>query len=287
VDISTGKVLWQWDAHRHIPLSASHQPPTGRFFDAYHLNSIQLLPGGKLLVSSRSTWSVYEISIRTHRVLWTLGGKDSSFSVSPGARFEWQHAARLTGRDLTLFDDASFPQEEPQSSAKVIRLNFHQRTATLIRAFVHSPPLLTSSQGNAQRLPNGNMFVGWGAAPDFSEYSPGGRQIMTGSFPLGVQSYRALRFHWTGHPVKPPSIAASTAPHGRAIVWTSWNGATNVAAWKVLGGASRTTLHPLARKSVHSFETEIRLASRPAYVEAEALNGRGRVIGNSGVRSLR
>lgn len=286
IDISTGKVLWQWDAYRHIPLNASNTSPGQRFYDAYHLNSIQLLPGGDLLVSSRNTWSVYEISIRTHRVLWTLGGKYSNFRVSPGARFEWQHAASLSGNTLTLFDDADWPQEEAQSSAKVIRLALRQRTATLVHAYVHSPPLLSPSQGNAQRLPNGNVFVGWGAEPDFSEYTPSGRQIMTGSLALGVTSYRAVRFRWSARPPGRPAMAARPSAHGKSSIWASWNGATEVASWRVLGGSSKTGLHTIARKGFYSFETQINLGSRPRYVEVQALNRRGRVLGTSAVRSL-
>jgi hypothetical protein len=286
IDIATGKVLWQWDARRHIPLNASYSPPSQGYYGAYHLNSIQVLPHGRVLVSSRSTWSVYEISIRTHRVLWTLGGKYSSFHVFPGARFEWQHYAHLVGSILTLFDDADAPQEEPQSSAKVIRLNVRQRTATLIRAYVHSPPLLTPSQGDAQGLPNGNLFVGWGAAPDFSEYTRAGRQIMTGSLALGLGSYRAFRFRWSAQPPGRPAVAASPSARGRANVWASWNGATNVASWRVLGGASPTTLRPMTRKRFYSFETQIGLSRRPAFVEVRALNEQGHVLGISAVRSV-
>jgi len=286
VDVATGRVVWQWDAYRHIPLNASYTPPGQGNYAAYHLNSIQVLPHGRVLVSSRSTWSVYEISLRTHRVLWTLGGKYSNFRVSPGARFEWQHAAHLAGSTLTLFDDAAFPQEEPQSSAKVIRLDLRARTATLVRSYVHSPALLSASQGNAQWLPNGNLFVGWGSQPDFSEYTRSGRQILTGSFALGLQSYRAFRFRWFGHPSGRPAMAASPRAGGGASVWASWNGATSVARWRVLGGSSPTSLRPMVSKRRYSFETQIRLYRRPAYVEVQALNKHGHLLGTSTIRSV-
>jgi hypothetical protein len=286
IEIATGKVLWQWDAYQHIPLNASYSPPRHGVYDAYHLNSIQLLPGGNLLVSSRSTWSVYEISIATHRVLWTLGGKYNQFKRGPGAKFEWQHAARMAGSTLTVFDDADSPQEEPQSSAKVIRLNLRQRTATLIHAYDHSPPLLSPFGGNAQRLPNGKLFVGWGGEPDFSEYTPNGRQIFNGTFPLGVYSYRAFRFPWSAQPPGRPDIAASAGPHGTANVWASWNGATNVVAWRVLGGSRASRLNRLITRPDTGFETRIALNRRPRYVEAQALNGRGNVMGTSAVHPV-
>lgn len=287
VDIASGRVLWQWDAYRHIPLDASYARPSNGWFDAYHLNSIQLLRGGKLLVSSRNTWSVYEIDIRTKKILWTLGGKRDNFRIGPRARFEWQHTAHLVGQTLTLFDDGAGngQQEEPQSSAKVLRLNLRQRTARLVHAYTHSPPLLATVQGNAQTLPNGNLFVGWGSEPDFSEYTPGGRQILTGSFPLGLSSYRALRFPWYGQPLTHPAVAVAPRAHGRAIVWASWNGATNVAAWRLLGGSSANSLHTLATKPRHSFETAIILGKRPRYIRVQALDGHGGLLGASSLRS--
>ena len=53
VDIRTGLVVWEWHAYGHIPLSDSYATPaTSSTFDAYHLNSIQLLAHDQLLVSA-------------------------------------------------------------------------------------------------------------------------------------------------------------------------------------------------------------------------------------------
>lgn len=282
VDISTGQLLWEWHAYGHIPLQASHARPHDGHFDAYHLNSLQALPDGSLLVSSRSTWSVYDISTTTGKILWTLGGKHTQFKMGRGTRFEWQHDARLAGHTLTLFDDAATPQEEPQSSAKELDLDIPARTVTLIKRFTHDPPLLSGAQGSTELLADGNVFVGWGTQPDFSEYNPSGRQIVSGSFTLGVKSYRALRFPWNAHPAGPPSVATAAGQNGSANVWASWDGATNVATWRVLGGPSCTgALFPVTSAERSSFETQIILEKPPACVEVQALNGRGKVLGTS------
>jgi hypothetical protein len=59
-----GKVLFEWHALDHVPLSQSWQtvPPTLGSFDYFHGDSIDLLPGGDLLISGRYTWSVYRVS---------------------------------------------------------------------------------------------------------------------------------------------------------------------------------------------------------------------------------
>jgi hypothetical protein len=291
VNVRTGSVLWEWHSLDHVPLSASYWPvpkSSSSYFDYFHINSIQQLPGGNLLVSARNTWSIYEISRRTGKVIWTLGGKCSNFTMGRGARFEWQHDARLhPGGILSLFDDASAPQEESQSAAKVLRIDTKAMTARLEDRYTHSPPVLAGLAGNTQLLPNHSVFVGWGGSPDFSEYAPGGRQIFNGSFALGVLSYRALRFPWTGRPRTPPAVATATASRS-VTVYASWNGATQVVRWRVLGGARRGALHVLVHGALRrGFETRIRVRGRPHYVAVQALGARGRVLGTSRVTATR
>jgi hypothetical protein len=253
------------------------------WFDYFHMNSIQQLPDGNLLISSRNTWAVYEISRSTGKVLWTLGGKRSSFSMGPGTNFEWQHDARLNQNGLlSLFDDASLPQEEQQASAKLLQIDTKAMTARLVARYPHSPPLLPGLAGNAQLLPNHDIFVGWGGSPDFSEYTPGGRQIFNGTFPAGIGSYRAFRFPWKGYPHTRPSIAVAQAKNGTVVVYASWNGATQVAGWRVLGGSQPGRLHGLG--PVHAktgFETALQLHAQPKYLAVQALTSGHKLLGTS------
>jgi Arylsulfotransferase (ASST) len=280
LDIRTGQLLWEWHMLGHVPLTASFAAPP---YDYCHLNSIQRLPNGNLLISARNTWAVYEIDKQTGRVLWTLGGKDSNFHIGPGANFEWQHDAHLTGDTLSLFNDASYPQEETQSSAKILRLNTTTMTASLVRRYTHSPPTLSSFEGSMQVLPNGNVFVGWGIQPVFSEYTPSGRQIFNGVMPLEISSYRAYRFAWHGYPLTRPSLASAPQGNGSLSVYASWNGATDVAAWRVLGGSRPGALHPLAKGTRSGFETRIVVRGNPDYVAVQALGVKGKVLGTSRV----
>jgi hypothetical protein len=289
IDIRTGRVLWEWHSLGHIPVTKSYASyRTSNIlgtYDYFHLNSIQQLPGGNLLISARNTWAVYKISRRTGRVIWTLGGKHSSFAMGPGTNFEWQHDARLTpGGLLSVFDDAASPPEEPQSSGKIIRI--HQRTmrVTLVHRYIHSPPVTSGSQGSVQTLADGNVFVGWGSDPDFSEYTPGGKQIFNGNFALGVKSYRAFRFPWVGQPLTPPALAVSSSSHG-VTVYASWNGATRVRAWRVLGGARPNALKQVARAARTGFETAITVESSRRYFAVQALGSTGDVLGTSATRA--
>jgi hypothetical protein len=287
LDVKTGRVLWEWHALGHIPVNAAYIPyRSTRAFDFFHLNSIQQLPNHNLLVSARHTWGVYEIDRQTGKVLWTLGGKYSNFRFGPGANFEWQHDAHLTGHTLSVFDDATNgpQQKESQSSAKLLRLDIPGRRATLVHRYEHRPPLITPSQGSAQVLPNGDVFVGWGGQPDFSEYRPNGQQIFNGSFPFGAQSYRAYRFPWDAQPRTPPSVGLEPDPGGSVDVYASWNGATDVAGWRVLGGPSPHALTTLGGRRPAGFETDMKLESEPAYFRVQALGAHGTVLGGSPVR---
>jgi hypothetical protein len=285
LNIKTGRVVWKWNALNHIPITASYAPyKPGQRYDYLHMNSVQALPNGNLLMSGRNTWAVYEIDRHTGRIIWSLGGKHSSFSMGSGTQFSWQHDAHLyPGGRLSLFDDATNGplQEESQSSGLELHLNLGSRTAALIHRYDHRPPLLASSQGSVQLLPNGNVFVGWGDQPEFSEYRPDGQQIFNGSFPFGAQSYRAYRFQWSGQPQTKPAVALAPNADGSVRVWASWNGATAVRSWRVLGGESRNHMARLGGRGRMGFETAMKPVSEPAYFEVQALGAGGRVLGTS------
>jgi hypothetical protein len=294
IDIPTGLVLFQWDSLDHVPLTASWTKPpkkqygAGTPYDYFHVNSITLDTDGNLLISGRNTWSVYKVNHDTGAIIWTLGGKESSFEMGPGASFAFQHDVEVRApgdQVLTVFDDgAGPPYVHSQSRVLELRLNLKLKTATVVRQLVHTPPLLSSFEGDDQPLPNGDDFVGWGQQPYFSEYNPKGKLVFDGRFVDSNLSYRAYRFPWNGTPASPPSVAA--APHGRKMtVYVSWNGATNVASWRVLGGKAATRLGAIAQAPKRGFETAIN-ATAHKYVAVQALDVKGHVLGTSSVSQV-
>lgn len=284
IDIATGQVIWEWHASGHVPLDSTYAGKPGRWpFDFFHINSIQELPGDRLLVSGRNTWSLYEIDIKTGRVILVIGGKHSSFRMGPGTNFEWQHHARMQpDGTITVFDNATDLQvtNERESRALRIRLNLKRRRATLVRAYTNNPPVLAGSQGSVQPLSDGNTFVGWGAAPYFSEFAPGGRQLFSLHFNSPLASYRGLRVRWWGQPLTPPSVAATATARG-TTVYASWNGATMVAGWRVLAGPSPSALAPVGQFHKTSFETTMPVSSTEPYFAVQALDSNGNVLGSS------
>lgn len=298
-DLSTRRLLYTWDALNpghpaHVALSASEQPPprSGRTpWDAYHINSVQLVAPDRVLVSMRNTWGVYLLDTRTRRVIWSLGGKRSSFKIAPGARFAWQHDAKLVSiNELTLFDDdccklgqnGAFAAPNGPSRGMLLRLNDVSRTATLVAQYRHAPSLHVAFLGSMQVLPGGNALVGWGSLPYFSEFSRTGRQLLDVKWPGKDQSYRALYTDtWQGTPYYPPRGAARRAGRVTAV-YASWNGATEVSRWEVLAGADSSHLALVAAAPRGGFETHLTVSST-AYrsFEVRALSATGRTLGTS------
>jgi hypothetical protein len=288
VDVRTGLVERQWTSVDHVAMSESYESArrtsTASPYDFFHVNSIDLERDGSMLVSARNTWTIYDIDPDTGQVIWRLGGKLSSFTTIPGTKTAWQHDPReLADGSISIFDNGSSPTVHSQSRGVVLSLDPLHRTVALVSQFVHSPPLISESQGNMQALANGDWFVGWGQTPDFSEFGTEGQLVFDAHFPRWTQSYRSFRFNWTGMPVHGPAVAFQPASSRPATVYASWNGATLVAAWRVLAGATPTSLNPVAQAARTGFETAIGLPPGTAgsYVAVQALDGAGRVLGVS------
>ena len=285
LDLKTGLVLFQWDSLDHVPLTDSYAPlpkAPGHPFDYFHIDSVQADRDGDLIVSARNAWAAYKIDRHTGRVIWTLGGKHSSFKIDPQASFAFQHDVRVHSSDstVTVFDDgAGPPAMRAQSRGLTLRLDPEHKTATLSRQDLHSPALLANDEGNVQQLHNGDEFLGWGQQPYFTEYSPDGQPMFDGRFVDANSSYRAYRFTWTATPHSTPAISGSIGPNG-TTVYASWNGATAVASWRVLAGNSPNGVRDFTTAPKLGFETTITVPPYP-YVAVQALDASGRVLARS------
>jgi hypothetical protein len=285
VDIATGRVLFEWHSAEHVPPSESYEPlpkDASTAWDYFHVNSIDRDGSGRLLVSARHTHAVYEIRKSDGAILWRLGGKESDFASGPGSRFAWQHdARRLPDGTIMLFDNAASDPGTARSKVLVLRVDERRRTATLVRRYGHSPPLLSTSQGNAQLLADGHVFVGWGSNPYATEYDRAGNVRFDLRFGVGrVDSYRAFRFGWTGVPTTRPAVALRPADD-RTTVYASWNGATEVARWRILAGADAARLSPVVTVARDGFETHVTVSSTAPIFAVEALAADGSVLRRS------
>lgn len=291
VDIATGKLLFEWDSLDHVGFDETYLPIEGghghksKPYDYFHINTIADAGDGDLLIGARNTWAVYKVSRKTGQIIWRLNGKRSDFTMGPGSEFYWQHDTRPHGPNvLTVFDDGYdgvLPKNENQSRALILDVDHERMLVTLRKQFTHPGVLvLAKAMGNAQLLPDGGMFVGWGTNPYFSEFAPDGSLVLDGKLTKGDPTYRSFIGEWSGHPTGLPAVAARRRPGG-ATVYASWNGATEVASWTVLAGSTKTGLAKVASARKSGFETAMAVAARGPYFAAEALDARGRILSRS------
>jgi hypothetical protein len=284
IDIQSGEVLFEWHSLDHVGLEESYSKPMEGSqgpFDYFHINSIDLDHDGNLLVSARRTFAVYKIDRKSGEIIWRLGGRYSTFEMSPGSRTRYQHdARRQPDGTITIFDNGGVHKND-QSYGVALELDTDAMAADVARKYAHPEERLAATQGNMQMLPNGNAFVGWGSEPVFSEFGSDGELLFSADFPPEVESYRAFRFPWSGQPDDDPAVAAEQGPDDEVTVHASWNGATEVASWQVLAGPGPDRLSPVGSVARDGFETAIAVRTTEPYVSVRARDGSGRVLGTA------
>jgi hypothetical protein len=284
VEIESGEVLFEWRSHEHVGLEESYAEPKGpgKPFDYFHINSIDVDHDGNWIISARNTSAVYKVDYETGEVIWRLGGRESDFEMGPGSEFAHQHdAQRQHDGTLTIFDNRAARVAPGPSRGIVLELDEVEMTATLVREYIHPDKVRATSQANMQVLPNGNVFIGWGREPLFSEFSKDGDLLFDASFPEEAHSYRAFRFPWNGQPSEDPAVAAEPGPDDNVTIYASWNGATEVATWQVLAGPSPNRLKPIGSAPRNGFETPITVHTTEPYVGAQARNHSGKILGTT------
>jgi Arylsulfotransferase (ASST) len=311
VDIATGEIRFEWSALDHVPLTetmldfgqeqaeldeeaadeGTEAPQLGTEdepFDYFHVNSIAEDHDGALLVSARHTNAVYRIDRATGEVGWTLGGSAGDFRMGEGAPFAWQHdARRAPDGTLTLLDNHAGGHADDASS-RGLRLALDEEAMTAEVATEYLPPAerKASSMANAQQLPDGNMHIGWGARPSYSEFTADGELIYDvchgdecygGEYEGGGGSYRAYKFAWEGRPASDPDVVVHEQD-GERVAYASWNGATEVTHWRLVAGPDADSASERAVVERTSFETAIPQSGAERFTAVEALDAEGKVL---------
>ena len=202
---SSGTKIFEWKGLDHFQIdettsdiSLQATPPNK--IDYIHANSIDVAADGNLILSCRHLDAVVKINYQTGDIIWRLGGKKSDFIFpnDPLGGPSHQHCARmLANGDLLMFDNGNL-HNPPVSRAIEYQLNENStpKTATLVWQFMNDPPLFSFATGSAQRLANGNTFIGWGTIsnPAATEVAPDGTKVLELALPQGMISYRAFKF---------------------------------------------------------------------------------------------
>lgn len=298
IDIKTGKLLFEWQATKHISMKDVYSSPSRKdghgkskkdAFDFFHLNSVDKIDSGDYIISARYMHAVACISAKTGEILWQLGGKNNSFkNLDSATDFSWQHHVTWQGNGtVSLFDNHAnnvFHSPSKFSKGMIIQLDTNNMTASLVQKYPHPNKILNVSQGSVQVIPDsGNVLVGFGNSPTYVEYTAGGEVLCSAHFgphliyeiiDFGlVKSYRIFKSPWKGRPNTKPDVKIK---NGKAYV--SWNGATEVTRWRLETAKSSkaqddefVTVQELQRTG---FETSFALDKVKSHVRIVALSGK-------------
>ncbi len=289
IDINTGMVMWEWSPLGHVPTSETEVVPANGAFDPYHMNTVTPIAGGKVLISMRDTSGVYLLDLQDGHIIWQVAGKKSTFERGKGSRFYFQHDARLEGKQLqtlTLFDDEAGPPVYGTSRGLILHLG--NGKVTLRHQYLRSFKTVAGAEGSMRVEKHGYAMVGYGTTQYFSEFSKGGEPEKRGTLvfdaelPKGDSTYRVLREEWEGTPNTSPKLVAERESITEVALYASWNGATNVASWRVLGGESAESLTALGTYPWSGFETKMAVESTDTTYEVQALDSQGHVLASSG-----
>ncbi|KAF2765508.1 hypothetical protein EJ03DRAFT_330895 [Teratosphaeria nubilosa] len=299
LDLETNEIVFQWRASDHMKIddtyavrgAAVRQSP----WDWFHINCVEKDDLGNYLVSSRYLRSIIYVSGKTGEVLWQLGGKSNSFQdLSGGAATATigQHDAHWADDPvyhgaITFFDNRAdwTVHNEPNSRGSRVRVDVERMTATLAATYVHTgDSVLSVSQGSYQTLPNGHVVVGFGFNGVMTEFAPDGTVLCDAYFEPSkhftsgnVQSYRNMKFNWTGTPNTKPSLILS-----EGVLYMSWMGSTEVKRWLLQSAVSEDdifeevlTIPKKGFESRHGLSQNIRIKQ---YVQVVALDETGRAL---------
>ncbi|HTL57025.1 MAG TPA: aryl-sulfate sulfotransferase [Candidatus Limnocylindrales bacterium] len=167
-------VVFQWRSWDHYPFSSQWVNSTNAVISAFHVNCVFQDDDGHLMISTPD-W-VKKINRQTGEILWHLGGTENQFTFvgvtsQQGTNDFRSHAInRLANGHVLLYNNSAFASGTT-SSVHEYALDETNKIATHIWTYKPSPNVPGPFQGNAERLANGNSFVGWGGLPNVTPYA--------------------------------------------------------------------------------------------------------------------
>ncbi|KAI1258751.1 Arylsulfotransferase-domain-containing protein [Xylariaceae sp. FL1019] len=309
VDIGSNKVLFQFNMRDYFNPQDSYWPWKGKgpydfgwAHDMWHTNSVEKLPNGDFLCSSRHLHSIFLLDGEKAQVKWVLGGRRSDFkdiTQNGTGVFHWQHNARLTAPNrITLFDNHDvhndFCKQPEKGCSRGLEIEFDEveKIYWVVNEWYHPQSLITASRGGVSRTPKNNTLIAWGQNPMYTEHAPDGEvvmdvqrgQVLALDHGIGpVIAYRAWKADWVGKPKWPPSIAANTDDASVTSIYVSWNGATEVDKYVLLASNHSSRLNGkdsiMATSPRKGFETAFVLDQKVRYTRIAALDRNGTILG--------
>lgn len=179
-----GKVVWQWKLEEHADEIARHVklqlPPSGKFGDWPHVNTIEVLPdspaakklpafrAGNLLFCGRHIDTIGVIDRASGKVVWAWG---------PGELLGPHMPTLLPNGRLLVYDNGQNASVRLRGHTRVIELD--PAAKRIVWQYQADPPrsFYSPSRGSNERLPNGNTFIAESDSGRMFEVTPGGEIV--------------------------------------------------------------------------------------------------------------
>lgn len=213
-EIQNGQVIFEWNSANFPEFLQDTDPiyyqqyATNPRVDYFHFNSIAIDPNdSNFIVSARHMNQVYKINRTTGQIMWRFGGSTDDFNLTGNKKISHpHHATILANGNLLLFDNGvtKTPQESRIVEFDIDENNF---TATIANQYSEIGRYF-DIMGSAQKLQNGNYFIGWGGnitsqvnanKSDITEINANGNIVLDLSFTNNpnsfTYSYRALKYN--------------------------------------------------------------------------------------------
>jgi hypothetical protein len=202
-EIDSGEVLFEWDSGNvpslYTDSTYNNTFPSASVSDYLHMNSMAIDPSdGNFIFSFRFTSSIVKIDRATGEILWTLGGKEDDFGLTPDQVFSWQHYVRKQpDGSLWVFDNGNNMHQTRIVSFVLDEDNKKVLSFTDVYDKPSDQPQ-SAFMGSYGALDASRTLFGWGGwnggaiAPSVTEVA-GGSVTWSLTFDSpGVFSYRAL-----------------------------------------------------------------------------------------------
>ena len=260
IDGSTGEIVWSLGANSSFVFLDTDDKNTVLDYELKHMHHVRVVPVSLVHLPDSLR---EDISDNTHAALSVF---DNAFDASK---------SRPTASS---------------SSALILLLDLQAYTARIIEHYPHPRGKKAAMFGSLSLQPNGERFIGWGSGHDMSQHSSDGQvkfYAVLGDDDDMIGSYRAFKEPWIGNPTSIPDVYAyAWGCTWRSVIYVSWNGATEVRSYRVLGANDDERLaefKEVAFEAKTGFETRLQADRFVEYVLVEALDCDGRLLGRSDV----
>ncbi len=146
-----GKVAWEWVAHEHLKPEEDIGCLVCPRSEWTHLNAVEVLDDGNILVSFMKTNTIAIIERGTGKIKWKWGPGELAHQHSP---------TRLDNGNILVFDNGFHPYGFPWGFSRVLEVN--PETGAMVWSYgggAETTEFYSATMSSCQRLPNRNTLI--------------------------------------------------------------------------------------------------------------------------------